>query len=71
MAALTAARAGVDVILADEDNRMGGRLLAERHEVGGQSGAAWGESVLEELRRLPNVRLMTRTTVTGGYDGGT
>ncbi len=29
MAALTAARAGADVILADEDSAMGGRLNAE------------------------------------------
>ncbi len=36
MAALTAARSGADVILADEDTRTGGRLNAEREEVGGQ-----------------------------------
>jgi methylglutamate dehydrogenase subunit C len=27
--------------------------------------------VLAELRAMPNVRLMTRTTVTGAYDDGT
>lgn len=71
MAALTAARAGLDVILADEDARMGGRLLAETHEVDGRSGAAWVDSVLAELGAMDNVRLMTRTTVTGAYDQGT
>jgi heterotetrameric sarcosine oxidase alpha subunit len=71
MAALTAGRAGVDVILAEEDARMGGRLLAEVEEVGGQQGHLWAETVLAELRAMPNVRLMTRTTVTGAYDGGT
>ena len=71
MAALAAARAGADVILADEDSRMGGRLLAERQDLGDQSGAAWAASAVAELDAMPNVRLMTRTTVTGAYDGGT
>ncbi len=71
MAALTAGRAGADVILADEDARMGGRLLAETITVGGQAGAVWAAEVVAELASLPNVRLMPRTTVTGAYDGGT
>ncbi|MBI1416103.1 MAG: sarcosine oxidase subunit alpha family protein [Limimaricola sp.] len=71
MAALTAARAGADVILADEDSRMGGRLLAETGEVDGKPGHLWAEEVLAELAALPNVRLMPRTTVTGAYDQGT
>jgi NADPH-dependent 2,4-dienoyl-CoA reductase/sulfur reductase-like enzyme len=71
MAALSAGRAGLDVILADEDARVGGRLLAESDTVRGQSGADWAEAVLAELRAMPNVRVMTRTTVTGAYDGGT
>jgi methylglutamate dehydrogenase subunit C len=71
MAALVAARAGADVILADEDMRMGGRLLADRAEVDGQPGADWAASVLAELAAMPNVRLMPRTTVTGAYDHGT
>ena len=71
MAALTAARAGADVILADEDSRMGGRLLAETYEVDGQPGAEWVETVLAELRGMENVRLMSRTSVSGAYDQGT
>jgi heterotetrameric sarcosine oxidase alpha subunit len=71
MAALTAARAGADVILAEEDQRMGGRLLAETEAVDGQPGHLWVETVLATLREMPNVRLMTRTTVTGAYDHGT
>ncbi|MEP4197659.1 MAG: sarcosine oxidase subunit alpha family protein [Aliishimia sp.] len=70
MAALAAGRAGVDVILAEEDSRMGGRLLGETYEVGGIAGAEWVDAVLGELDALPNVRLMARTTVTGAYDGG-
>ena len=71
MAALVAGRAGADVILAEEDARMGGRLLAETLEVTGQPGADWAAAVLAELAAMPNVRLMPRTTVTGAYDGGT
>ncbi len=71
MAALLAARAGVDVILADEDSRMGGRLLSETGEIDGKPGAVWAGEVLAELGALGNVRLMSRTTVTGAYDGGT
>jgi len=70
MAALTAARAGADVILADEDARMGGRLNAETGVIGHQPGHAWAAELVAELAAMPNVRLMTRTTVTGAYDGG-
>lgn len=70
MAALTAARAGADVILADEDARMGGRLLAEVENVAEKQGHVWAAEVVAELRAMDNVRLMTRTTITGVYDGG-
>ena len=70
MAALTAARAGVDVIFADESAAMGGRLLAETITLDGASGAEWAAGALAELAALPNVRLMPRTTVTGAYDDG-
>ncbi|MCC0045426.1 sarcosine oxidase subunit alpha family protein [Albidovulum sp.] len=69
-AALTAGRSGARVILADEDFRMGGRLTAETQGVGGLSGADWTAQALAELSGLPNVRLMTRTTVVGAFDHG-
>ncbi|EAR50673.1 sarcosine oxidase, alpha subunit family protein [Oceanicola granulosus HTCC2516] len=71
MAALTAARAGADVILADEDQRMGGRTLAETHQIDGAPGHVWAGEVLDELAGMENVRLMPRTTITGAYDQGT
>jgi len=71
MAALTAARAGADVILADEDAVMGGRLNAETYHIDGQPGHIWAKSMVDELRGMANVRLMTRTTITGAYDQGT
>lgn len=71
MAALVAGRAGADVILADEDFQMGGRLLADGGMVGGMAAADWAAAAVAELAALPNVRLMRRTAVTGAYDGGT
>ena len=70
MAALTAGRAGLRVILADEDFRMGGRLNAETHAVADQTGADWAAGAVAELSSLPNVRLMARTTVLGAFDHG-
>ncbi|MCX7288521.1 MAG: sarcosine oxidase subunit alpha family protein [Rhodobacterales bacterium] len=70
MAALTAGRAGKRVILADEDFRMGGRLNAETHAVGGVAGADWANVAVAELGAMPNVRLMARTTVVGAFDHG-
>ena len=71
MAALTAGRAGKRVILADEDFRMGGRLNAESYAVGDVQGADWAAATVAELSSMPNVRLMTRTTVVGAFDHGT
>lgn len=71
MAALTAAQAGLDVIFADEDSHMGGRLLSETHEIDGKPGHIWVDEMLDILRGMDNVRLMPRTTVTGAYDQGT
>ena len=70
MVALTAARSGARVILADEDFRPGGRLNAETFEVGGIEGAAWAASAAGELSAMDNVRVMPRTTVFGAYDHG-
>ncbi|WP_417729418.1 sarcosine oxidase subunit alpha family protein [Roseovarius sp.] len=71
MAAKAAAEAGADVILADEDTRFGGRLLAETEEVDGLAAVDWVAEVVRDLAAMPNVRLMTRTAVTGVYDGST
>ncbi len=69
MAALTAARSGQRVILADEGMRLGGSLLFETEEIGGLAGLDWAEGVIAELASLPNVTLMPRTTVFGWFDG--
>lgn len=71
MAALSASRAGADVILAEEGDHCGGRLLSEREEVGGLPGPVWAAQMLTALAETGRVRVMPRTTVTGAYDGGT
>jgi sarcosine oxidase subunit alpha len=70
-AALAAGRTGARVIVADEDFRFGGRLLAERDEIDGRPASEWLAATLAELASLPEVRLMPRTTVFGVYDHGT
>ncbi|MDQ2065716.1 sarcosine oxidase subunit alpha family protein [Xinfangfangia sp. CPCC 101601] len=71
MAALVAARSGADVILAEENPHLGGRLIDDAGQIDGEPAALWVARVEAELRSLPNVRIMTRTAVTGAYDNGT
>ncbi|WP_157216982.1 sarcosine oxidase subunit alpha family protein [Flavisphingomonas formosensis] len=71
MAALTAGRAGARVLIVEEDFALGGRLLAERHEIDGQPAADWVAAVAAELASLPTVRVLKRTTLFGGYDSCT
>jgi sarcosine oxidase subunit alpha len=69
-AALAAGRSGARVILCDEDFVLGGRLNGERHEIDGASGSDWVRRIETELRSLPEVRILPRTTVFGAYDDG-
>ena len=70
MAALVAGRAGKRVLLAEEDFRPGGRLLAERLEVNGAPGHQWVSATLAELESFGHVRIMPRTSVFGAFDHG-
>ena len=69
-AALTAGRAGLRVILADEDFLPGGRLNAETHGVDGIEGHRWAADAAAELDAMDNVRRLSRTTVFGAFDHG-
>ena len=63
LAALGAGRAGLDVILLDEQSEPGGWLLSTPHaEIGGKSARDWIDGILAELQSLPNVRIHTRTS---------
>lgn len=70
MAALTAGRTGAEVILADEDFAMGGRFNSEVTSIDNAAAGDWAKSAVAELASLPNVRLMSRTTVIGAFDHG-
>ena len=70
MAALSAGRAGARVILADEDFKLGGRLLAERLVLDESELTAWAARIEAELAAMPEVTIMRRTTVFGVYDHG-
>jgi methylglutamate dehydrogenase subunit C len=69
MAALTAARSGARVVLADESSALGGSLLNEHEEIGGMPGLDWALASIAELSAMPNVTVMPRTTIFGWYDG--
>jgi sarcosine oxidase subunit alpha len=69
MAALTAAEAGADVILAEDSAECGGRLLSDSEEIDGAPGAVWVEGMVARLKATGRVRIMTRTAVTGVHDG--
>ncbi len=68
-AALTAGRAGARVILADEGFEPGGSLLSETAQIGRTTRRNCLPGTIAELESLPNVRVMTRTTMFGWYDG--
>jgi methylglutamate dehydrogenase subunit C len=63
-AALTAGRAGAQVVLAEQDHELGGGLLSSKLDVLEQ----WRIEVVSELQRLDNVRVLMNATVQGLYD---
>ena len=65
MAALTAARSGARVIVADEQSEFGGGLLGTGIEVGGMAAGKWVQKMVEALEKWPEVMLLSRSTVTG------
>ena len=65
-AALTASRAGADVLLVEQDFELGGSLLSRPM---GEDTDTWLDETCRELIAAPNVRIMRRTTVFGAYDG--
>ncbi len=69
-AALAAGRTGARVILADAQCEPGGDLLAETDEleIAGEAASNWVSKTLAELRDMPEVRILERTTITGYYD---
>jgi sarcosine oxidase subunit alpha len=71
LAAQVASRAGLRVILAEQDFECGGRLLATNTLINDAPVTVWFASVLGELAPSRNVTLLTATTCFGLYDHGT
>ncbi|WP_417224162.1 sarcosine oxidase subunit alpha family protein [Amphritea sp.] len=67
-AALTAARGGARVIIADEQNEFGGSLLNSTEQLDGKPAAEWVRAVVEELSTYDDVLLLPRSTVNGYHD---
>ena len=68
MAALTAAKSGARVILADEQNEFGGSLLASAASIDGVPAAEWVGAVVAELRGREDCVLLPGSTVFGYHD---
>lgn len=69
-AALTAAQAGATTVLLDQDQALGGSLLASGGQVQGFPAHDWAEDALEALQTLSNVTVMPGTLAFGHYDHG-
>jgi len=68
MAALAAARSGARVMIADEQNEMGGVLLHRDIEIDGNPAMEWVQNVCDELDANENVIRLNRSVVNGLHD---
>ena len=68
MAALSAGRSGARVLIADEQNELGGSLLSAAPGADGDLSDAWLAAQIAELEALENVRILPRTTAFGYFD---
>lgn len=66
-AALAACGRGARVILCDEQEEIGGSLLAETAEIDGKPAAAWLDEARRTLAGHDGVTLLPRTTAFGWY----
>lgn len=67
-AAHAAAMAGARVILVDDQRELGGSLLSCRAEIDGKPALQWVEKTEAQLRKLPDVSILTRSTAFGYQD---
>ena len=70
-AALAAGESDARVVLVDEQPALGGALLGLRHRIDGRDGGAWAAAAGTRLAAMPEVRVLTRTTLFGYYDHNT
>jgi sarcosine oxidase subunit alpha len=69
-AALTAGRGGAGVLLLNLGGGWGGRAVTDDPVIDGTPAAFWVKTALQEIEKMPNVRLRTRTMAAGVYDHG-
>ena len=67
-AALDAANSGADVLLVEQDDRLGGSLLFDPAQIDGRQTAEFLADATRKLDQLPNVEVMLRSTASGYYD---
>jgi len=67
-AALSAAKNGASVILAEDKPRFGGSLLTDEVTIGNKKGKDWADEAISELKSMSNVIVKNRSQVFGYYD---
>lgn len=67
-AALAAGRAGARVILIDEQSEFGGMALSSHDKIDGQHVSDWIQTAVAELKAMPEVMLLPRSTAYGYHD---
>ncbi|KXU95142.1 sarcosine oxidase subunit alpha [Caballeronia megalochromosomata] len=67
-AAHAAALSGARVILVDDQRELGGSLLSCRAEIDGKPALQWVQKIEAELRKMPDVKILSRSTAFGYQD---
>ena len=71
MAAKTAAKNNLNTLLLDEKNEIGGSTIFQNSEhvkINDQNSSVWLEREINELRKIENLEIKTRTSV-AAYHG--
>src|ERR1700744_582418 len=67
-AAHAAALSGARVTLVDDQPELGGSLLSCRAEIDGRPALQWVQKIEDELRQMPDVKILCRSTAFGYQD---
>ncbi|WP_233805541.1 sarcosine oxidase subunit alpha family protein [Paraburkholderia sp. HP33-1] len=67
-AAHAAALSGARVMLVDDQPELGGSLLSCSAQIDGKPALQWVQKIEDELRQLPDVRILSRSTAFGYQD---
>ncbi|MDR5739017.1 MULTISPECIES: sarcosine oxidase subunit alpha family protein [unclassified Caballeronia] len=67
-AAYAAGLSGARVFLIDDQPELGGSLLSCRAEIDGKPASQWVQRIEGELRKMPDVKILSRSTAFGYQD---